>query len=125
MGQTVEQEIKVENKPSKLKNIFRFIKKNPSGILGLLLVIIVVCCALFANWIAPLSPTEASLGERLAPPSWSDDTGQSEFLLGADQLGRDLLSRIIHGATISLQVGIFGALLALVIGTILGLMAGY
>lgn len=125
MEQMVEREVKVSNKQSKVKRVIRFVKKNPSGILGLILVITVVFCALFAPWITPMNPTEANLGDRLAPPSWVDDTGQSEFLLGADQLGRDLLSRIIHGSTISLQVGIFGALLAMVIGTILGLLAGY
>lgn len=119
------EEVHVTKRTSKKKKVFRFIRKNPSGVLGLLLVLIILSCALFAPWIAPMDPTEANLGDRLAPPSWSSETGQSEFFLGADQLGRDLLSRIIYGAKISLQVGIFGSLLAMVIGTVLGLIAGY
>ncbi|MCP3740096.1 ABC transporter permease [Rossellomorea sp. BNER] len=93
--------------------------------LGLILVVITVTCALFSNWIAPLDPGEASLTSRLSPPSWADETGESTFFLGADQLGRDLLSRIIHGAKISLMVGFFGVVIALVIGTLLGLISGY
>ncbi|WP_257009953.1 ABC transporter permease [Evansella halocellulosilytica] len=112
-------------KRNPVENVWRFIKKNPSGVLGMLLVLVTVTCALFAPLIAPHDPTAASLSDRLAPPSWADETGESEFILGADQLGRDLLSRIIHGASISLQVGFFGVLLAMVIGTVLGLLAGY
>ncbi|WP_022872731.1 ABC transporter permease [Nesterenkonia alba] len=104
---------------------WRFIRKNPSGVLGMILVGTVVICAVFAPWIAPYNPTEASLGERLADPIFADETGESRYLLGGDPLGRDLLSRIIYGARISLQVGIFGVLIAAVLGTILGLIAGY
>lgn len=125
MEPAIDSNKNIKIKYSKLKSMFSFVCKNTSGLLGILLVFIMLCCALFAPWIAPMDPTEASLQHRLVPPSWADDTQESEFLLGTDQLGRDLLSRIIHGATISIQVGVFGALLAMVIGTILGLLAGY
>mgnify|MGYP005828397559 CR=1 FL=1 len=110
---------------SPLKKVWRFIKKNPVGFIGLILVALSVSCALFAPFITPFDPSKASLSSRLAPPSWADPTGESAFFLGADQVGRDLLSRIIYGARISLMVGIFGVLIAMVIGTILGLISGY
>ncbi len=126
MASHAEQSINtVKKKDSKFKKIFKFIKKNPTGILGIILVFISVTCALFATWIAPMDPMESTLTHRLNPPSWVESGEDSEYFLGTDQIGRDLLSRIIHGATISLKVGVFGALLALVIGTILGLLAGF
>lgn len=114
-----------KKKVSKLTRLYRYIRHNSLGVLGMILVAITVFCALFATWIVPMDPTEANLSNRLTPPAFVDETGDSSFILGADQIGRDLLSRIIHGASISLQVGVFGALLALIIGTILGLLAGY
>lgn len=58
-------------------------------------------------------------------PKWLDETGESQYLLGGDQVGRDLLSRIIYGARISLLVGICGVAISLVLGTVLGLVSGY
>ncbi|MHA6259743.1 ABC transporter permease [Sporosarcina sp. CAU 1771] len=118
----------VEGNPRKrtiLSSIWRFIKKNPAGVLGIVLVVASVLVALTAQWIVPFDPSKASLGSRLAPPSWADPTGESIYFLGADQLGRDLLSRILYGAKISLMVGFFGVLISLVLGTILGLISGY
>ncbi|WP_434088023.1 ABC transporter permease [Cytobacillus solani] len=91
----------------------------------MILVLLSISAALFSQWIAPFDPSKASLTSRLAPPSWADETGESVFFLGADQVGRDLFSRIIYGAKISLMVGFFGVLISLVIGTVLGLVAGY
>ncbi|MFS0708967.1 ABC transporter permease, partial [Kocuria palustris] len=70
-----------------------------------------------------MDPAASSLSDRLTPPAWVDES--SKYILGTDQIGRDLLSRIIHGASISLKVGVFGAILAMIIGTVLGLLAGY
>jgi peptide/nickel transport system permease protein len=103
----------------------KFVKRNPSGVLGMILVLISISSALFAQWIAPMDPGQASLKTRLTAPSWADSTGQSTFPLGTDQLGRDLLSRIIYGAKISLLVGFFGVLISMVIGVILGLVSGF
>lgn len=121
-----DQDIKVNHKKkSPLKKTLTFLKKNPSGMLGLLLVLLTISCALFSSIIAPMEPGEASLTSRLAPPSWADETEESTYFLGADQLGRDLFSRIIAGARISLMVGFFGVLISMVIGTFLGLVSGY
>jgi peptide/nickel transport system permease protein len=97
--------------------------KNPWAMVGLILVLASVTCALAAPYLAPFNPTEAALRSRLAPPVWIDST--SKYLLGGDQIGRDLLSRIIFGARISLLVGICGVILSLVIGVVVGLIAGY
>ncbi|MCM3489825.1 ABC transporter permease [Alkalihalophilus marmarensis] len=105
--------------------LLKKIVKNPGALIGLILVTATVVCALFAPLIAPYSPSEANLGSRLMEPSFIDETGTSTYFLGGDQLGRDLLSRIIYGAQISLMVGVFGVLLAMTIGVIFGLLAGY
>lgn len=118
-------ELNTPPKKSPLTKFFRFIKKNPAGFVGLILVALSVGSALFAQWIVPFNPSEASLSSRLDPPSWQDPTGESKFALGGDQLGRDLLSRIVYGAKISLMVGFFGVLISLVIGTVMGLISGY
>lgn len=126
LQQQVQEEVAIlPKKRTVLQSFWRFVKKNPAGFIGILLVLLSVSCALFSQWIAPFDPTKASLSSRLAPPSWADETGKSVFLLGADQVGRDLLSRIIYGAKISLMVGFFGVLISMIIGTILGLISGY
>lgn len=120
-----QEEITLLPKRTFFQSFWRFIKKNPAGFIGMVLVFLSLASALLAPWIVPFDPGKASLSSRLAPPSWADTTGESAFLLGADQVGRDLLSRIIYGARISLMVGFFGVLISMVIGTILGLISGY
>jgi peptide/nickel transport system permease protein len=81
-------------------------------------------CALFAGWLAPQDPIANNLRSRLLPPFWmagSDPT----FPLGTDALGRDLLSRLIFGARVSLAIGFVGTLLGLLIGGLSGLLAGF
>ncbi len=83
--------------------------------------------ALFAPWIAPHDPYDlASLNllDAFTPPAWIED-GSPDFLLGTDNLGRDVLSTIIHGSRISLGVGIISVLIAATIGVSLGLLSGY
>ncbi|WP_313892651.1 ABC transporter permease [Psychrobacillus sp.] len=125
MTVAVKEKSLAQPKKSFWKRFTRFIKKNPAGFIGIFLVSISVGCAIFAPWLTSFDPGKASLVSRLTPPSWSDPTGESTFFLGADQLGRDLFTRILYGARISLMVGFFGVLISLVIGTILGLVSGY
>lgn len=115
----------MQKKQPMMKKVWRFMKKNPTGVLGMLLVFGSVFTALFASVISPHDYAKANLKDRLQPPALFDSSGESIYLLGADQVGRDLLSRIIHGAQISLKVGIIGVLIALVIGVFLGLISGY
>lgn len=120
--------LKSDNVPAPRKLLLRkgkakYIFKNPTGILGITIVSITLFIAIFANFLMPHDPFASNLGARLLPPSTS--LNENFYVLGTDQLGRDLLSRIMYGARISLIVGIFGVLISLVIGTILGLLAGY
>jgi peptide/nickel transport system permease protein len=103
----------------------------PLGVLLLLLVI----PAIFANQVAPHDPIDGTLDNRLLPPVWAKPTvveglvvkpgGSWEHPLGTDKVGRDILSRIIHGARVSLVVAAVSILCAGVVGTALGLVAGY
>jgi peptide/nickel transport system permease protein len=89
-----------------------------------LLLVLLVIPALFAEWVAPHDPLEGSLVARLKPPVW-EQGGSAQYLLGTDKQGRDLLSRIIYGARISLQVSLVAVFLSGALGTVLGLVSGY
>jgi len=91
----------------------------PMSILGLLLF-----AAIFANVLAPHDPEVGTLGERFRPPVWQQG-GSEKFLLGSDHLGRDVLSRLIFGARVSIVVGFTAVLFAGVVGTGLGILSGY
>jgi peptide/nickel transport system permease protein len=122
----VQQDSQVVVEPKKPGKTAAFLKKmfkNPWAMTGLILVLLSVSCALAAPFIAPNDPGAASLRTRLDAPSWIDP--ESKYLLGGDQIGRDLLSRIIYGAKISLMVGVFGVLLSMSIGVVVGLIAGF
>jgi ABC-type dipeptide/oligopeptide/nickel transport system permease subunit len=97
---------------------------QPSALLGAVLVVLFVLMAIFAPQIAPHDPTKGNLRNQLIPPAW-EKGGSSEFLLGTDVQGRDLLSRIIHGARISLWVGILTVGISALVGTTLGAVSGY
>jgi peptide/nickel transport system permease protein len=90
----------------------------------LTLVLLLVIPTLFAAQIAPYNPFKGSLCKRLKPPAWIAG-GSTAHLLGTDKMGRDILSRIIHGAQISLVVSLVAILVAGSIGTVLGLISGY
>lgn len=87
-------------------------------------VALVAAIALFAPWIAPHDPYESDLLRRLQPPVWLEG-GEWAYPLGCDQLGRDILSRILFGARVSMVIGLVVIAVAAVIGTTLGLLAGY
>ena len=87
------------------------------------LMIVLVIPALFADFISPHDPYKAYLRNRLEPPLFFG--GTTEFILGTDKLGRDVLSRIMHGAKYALAISLVGILLGAVVGTFLGLVAGY
>jgi ABC-type dipeptide/oligopeptide/nickel transport system permease subunit len=87
-------------------------------------LLILVVSAVFAPYIAPRDPTEQDLAHRLWPPVWAEK-GTPDHLLGTDQLGRDILSRMIYGSRISLIVGVSVVTVAGGVGTIVGLFAGF
>jgi len=93
-------------------------RHNPLAAAGVVLVIVFMIFALFAPWIAPQDPTSIHLPSRLDPPS-------SAHWFGTDELGRDILSRVIYGARISMLVGSCVVLASLALGLIIGSIAGY
>jgi peptide/nickel transport system permease protein len=97
---------------------------NLQILVGVVLVLPFVVLAIAAPWVAPHNPNAIDLVDRLAPPAW-DPGGSVEHLLGTDHLGRDLLSRLIHGARVSMLVGVVSVLGAGTIGVVIGLLAGY
>jgi peptide/nickel transport system permease protein len=89
-----------------------------------LLTFLLVIPALFASQVAPYDPLQGSLSKRLKPPAWQQG-GTIEHPLGTDKLGRDMLSRIIYGARVSLAVSLVAIFVGGVIGTVLGMISGY
>ncbi|AKO44920.1 ABC transporter permease subunit [[Haemophilus] ducreyi] len=98
--------------------------KNRGAVVGLLFIIAVFFVVLFAHWIAPFDPTEQNRQALLLPPFLTGG-GNSSYLFGTDDIGRDMLSRIIYGARLSVFIGLIIVLLSCVFGVILGLLAGY
>jgi peptide/nickel transport system permease protein len=93
-------------------------------LLPLVPVAVAVVAATLAPWVAPHSPTASRLSARLTPPVWQAD-GTAARLLGTDLLGRDVLSRLIWGARISLLIALSATILGAVVGSLLGLVTGY
>lgn len=96
---------------------------NPGALVGLAIVVTVVVAGTLADLVSPHGPQAQDLLSRLDAPSWAG--GEHGYLLGSDHLGRDILSRVIHGARISLVVGFAGVALSGGVGVTAGLVAGY
>src|SRR6516165_9482394 len=93
-------------------------------LLPMLILAGVAFMAVFANQLAPYDPEIGSLSVRFRPPAWQS-SGSTEHLLGTDHLGRDVLSRLIFGARVSMVVGFTAVIVAGAIGTALGILSGY
>jgi peptide/nickel transport system permease protein len=93
-------------------------------VIPVLILVVVFFSAAFADFIAPHSPTLGSLSARLLPPAWMEG-GRMAYVLGTDSLGRDILSRLIYGARISLTVALLAIFAAGALGSLIGLLAGY
>jgi len=124
---SLEVEEEVKRHPLLIELFVRLIREKPLGVVGGVIVLILAIVAAFADlaWLglpnvglAPYPMTEIHLADRLGPPS-------VQYLLGTDYLGRDLLSRIIHGARISIVVGLAGAALDVAITTFIGVVSGF
>ncbi|WP_454805929.1 ABC transporter permease [Paraburkholderia fungorum] len=102
----------------------RLLSRSKTGMAGLAIVVFMVLVSICAPWIAPHDPAAMDLTAMLAPPAWLPG-GTTEHILGTDNLGRDLLSRIIYGSRVSLLVGVCAVLLSGCIGTVLGIVAGF
>jgi len=98
--------------------------RNKTSVVGLIVVAGFVLAAIFAPSLSPHDPVEISLYDQLKPPAWKDG-GSDKNILGTDDLGRDIFSRIIYGARVSLVVAVVSVGLAFVLGTLLGSISGY
>jgi peptide/nickel transport system permease protein len=107
-----------------LRRVLRELVRNKAALVGLLVLLAVVASAVLAPVIAPYDPTAQEITRRLKPPGWASP-GDPLNVLGTDHLGRDILSRIIFGARISLIIGLSAVAVAGTLGTLLGLVAGY
>ncbi|NMM89465.1 dipeptide ABC transporter permease DppC [Rhodococcus sp. SRB_17] len=110
--------------PSPLREFWRAFSANKGAVFGLVVVCALLLLALFAPLIAPHAPDQTNSAAFLKPPFWQDG-GMSTYLLGTDAIGRDILSRLIHGARLSLSIGAVVVLIALALGVSLGLVAGF
>ncbi len=103
------------------------LRRHKLAVTGMIVLLLIVIAAVFAKLLAPFDPNfidPAWQGNPL-PPCFQDAAACAHHLLGSDEVGRDILSRLLFGARISLQVGIFAVVMEVVIGTILGALAGY
>jgi peptide/nickel transport system permease protein/dipeptide transport system permease protein len=107
-----------------LKELFFELKKNKGSMVGIIIIILATVIAIFAPLIAPHDPTHIYSEYLRLPPSFTVG-GDPQFFFGTDDLGRDLLSRLIYGSQISLAVGFAVVVISLVIGTFMGVIAGY
>ena len=118
-------EVLVVSAPSSARRVLGTLRKfRRLPLIPSFIILLVVFTGIFANLIAPHSPRVGILSERLTPPAWSSD-GSANHLLGTDQQGRDILSRIIHGARVSLLVSAVTLLIGGTVGVTLGLLAGW
>ncbi len=113
-----------EAPPGPLLEFWRHFSENRGAVLGLFVIICMVVIALGAPWLAPYAPQEQYRDALLVPPAWAEG-GSLRFWLGTDDVGRDMLSRLIYGARVSLLVGCIVVTLSLATGVILGLSAGF
>lgn len=114
-----------EGRPeSALRQFLRRLAANPAALIGLAVILLYALAAIFAPWLAPFEAREMTLSARLKPPVFMEGPTPGH-LLGTDQLGQDLFSRILYGARVSILVGLLSVSISLVIGTTLGCIAGY
>lgn len=102
----------------------RFLWRDRSGVIGLIVFLIVVIAAVFAPFITDQSPFDQNLRDGKMPPAWNED-GDWAHPFGTDSLGKDIFSRVLYGARVSLMVGLFGVLIAGTLGMFIGAIAGY
>lgn len=106
------------------QEFWHYFKRNKGAVVGLGYIVIMVTVAIFAGLLAPHGPAEQFRDALLHPPVWQDG-GSWQYILGTDDVGRDVLSRLMYGARLSLLVGCLVVLLSLILGVVFGLLAGY
>jgi peptide/nickel transport system permease protein len=104
--------------PKRRHPVLLFVTQQPLGAGGLVFIVLMALCAVFAPWVAPYDPLTVDYASQLAAPSW-------EHWLGTDSFGRDVLSRIIYGARTALAIGFIASLLGSTLGAIVGVVSAY
>ncbi|MGW5523499.1 dipeptide ABC transporter ATP-binding protein [Gordonia sp. NPDC003950] len=97
---------------------WRLFLRNRASVAGLIVILVVIICALFGQWIAPYGANDIDVPDALAAPSWS-------HLFGTDDLGRDVFSRVVLAASVSLRVAVVAVAISLIVGVILGMFSGF
>ena len=110
--------------PGPLREFWISFSANKGAVAGLVVVVVLLLVALFAPFLAPHLPDQTDSAVFLKPPSWQAG-GSTSYLLGTDAIGRDILSRLIHGARLSLSIGLAVVLISVAAGIALGLIAGF
>lgn len=110
-------------RPSTFARVRHGLLTSRTGLFGTIIVLVVVVAAIFAPYLAPVDPNQQRILDTLQPPIWLESS--SNAILGTDYLGRDILSRIIYGARVSLTVGLTAVAIAGMIGAVLGILAGF
>ena len=108
-----------------MTTFFPALLRSRSGLIGAVLLLVLILGALFAPYFGLASPVRPDLLARLAPPTWEGLFSPGAHPLGTDELGRDVLSRIVYGARVTLTIGICAVLVGAVIGLAIGIVAGY
>lgn len=121
---TQEIDLRPSGRAALLKEFWFYFSENKGAVAGLFFFIGIILVAIFADFIAPHHPNEQFRDALLQPPFWQSG-GDLRFILGTDAVGRDMLSRLIHGSRFSLFIGCIVVSISLVVGVILGMLAGY
>ncbi|OQP34959.1 MULTISPECIES: dipeptide ABC transporter permease DppC [Pantoea] len=107
-----------------IQEFWHYFKRNKGAVVGLVYVVLMLLIAIFAGALAPHAPAEQFRDALLHPPVWQEG-GSWSYILGTDDVGRDVLSRLMYGARLSLLVGCMVVVLSLILGVVFGLLAGY
>ncbi len=110
--------------PHPLVEFWYHFRQNTGAMIGLAVILLIAFVALFANVVAPHDPNIQYRDAILVPPVWQDG-GSWRFVLGTDDIGRDMLSRLIYGARLSMMIGLIVVTLSLAVGLALGMVAGF
>jgi peptide/nickel transport system permease protein len=113
-----------DRRATRWRKILRKLLENKGAIFGLIMVLGVIFCAVFSPLISPHDPILQDVEKRLIPPMWQEGA-HPDYLLGTDHLGRDIVSRLIYGARISIVVSVSAVALSSILGTLIGLFSGF
>lgn len=107
-----------------MRSFFKQLNKRKTALIGLIFLVVISVIAIIAPFLVPMDPTAQSITERLSPPGTVNEAGFTHWL-GTDQLGRDVLSRVIYGSRVSIMVALGAVFIGGTIGLVVGLVSGY